>query len=65
MRTYFSSESNGEWRITLESESPAEVEVLTQLFEKQPRGVPCDLALNKGNDGKPSARFMLFSPRGT
>lgn len=63
MKTYFSSESSGEWRITLESESVPEIEVLKDLFQKQPLGVPCDLQLNKANDGDQSARFMLFSPR--
>ena len=63
MRTSFSSESNGEWRVELVAESSAEFDNLRSLFDHQPKGLPCCLTQDKTQGGELQARLIIFSPR--
>jgi hypothetical protein len=63
MKTEFNSQSNGEWRLTIVSESGAEGAELRRMFDMQPKGLHCHLDQLKSEEGVGETRLVIFSPR--
>lgn len=63
MRTTFSSSSDGSWNVTVEARSVVEADQLRQLFNLQPKGLPCSFEQSKREDGDTHTRLWLSSPR--